>query len=71
MREHRCELCGKALAGGLDTFGDPSCELCWDCYAEKDARPSHRQEGPTLVDRPGGDVALAHAVGFWPDLSPG
>jgi hypothetical protein len=71
MREHRCELCGKPLAGGLDTFGDPSCELCWDCFGETNAQPPHRQEGSALPSRPGGEAALGHSLGFWPDLWPG
>ncbi len=39
MKAHQCSGCGKPLTGGIDTFGDPNDELCWDCYAECKAGP--------------------------------
>lgn len=27
-----CMCCGKALSGGLDTFGDVGAEMCFDCW---------------------------------------
>jgi len=29
--------CGKPLTGGIDTFGDVGENLCWDCYAQRNA----------------------------------
>lgn len=28
----KCEVCGKALSGGLDTYGDVGHEICEDCF---------------------------------------
>ena len=35
----KCTLCGKALAGGLDTFGDVDMPLCWECLGEMNSIP--------------------------------
>jgi hypothetical protein len=32
-----CYNCDKPLTGGLDTFGLVNEELCWDCYATRNA----------------------------------
>lgn len=29
-----CNLCGKSLTGGWDTFGDTGHELCQECYSD-------------------------------------
>jgi len=31
MGEIRCAICGKALSGELDTYGEVHQPLCWDC----------------------------------------
>lgn len=28
-----CSCCQKSLTGGLDTFGDVDCPMCWDCHS--------------------------------------
>lgn len=33
----KCFACAKSLTGGLDTYGDVGEELCWDCYAARNA----------------------------------
>lgn len=33
MDNLHCSVCGKALSGGLDTFGDVGFELCFEDYA--------------------------------------
>lgn len=29
-----CDNCEAQLSGGLDTFGDPGENLCWDCFSD-------------------------------------
>lgn len=33
-----CFFCDKPLTGGIDTYGDVGEEVCWDCYAEMNAK---------------------------------
>lgn len=36
-----CTACGKALTGGLDTFGPPTRLLCQECYWVVGDAPQH------------------------------
>ena len=33
-KDMKCQACGAALSGGLDTFGPPGFEFCWDCWSD-------------------------------------
>ena len=33
MGEIRCAICGKALSGELDTYGEVGLPMCWDCWS--------------------------------------
>lgn len=47
-----CQDCGKPLTSGLDTFGWVNEELCWDCYATRNAEAGepHYGLGPHVHD---------------------
>lgn len=33
MNTLKCTCCEAPLSGGLDTFGDVGCDMCWTCYS--------------------------------------
>lgn len=48
MSKTKCHICQKELTGGLDTYGDPHFELCFDCFwfnGDEDADNHYKQLG--------------------------